>query len=390
MKSNKNAEPLRISAKAKTVAAIVILVAAIFAAAFSVSALSSTPVKVIPLAGGTAPTTTLKLTNGTPVVKGWNTTTVVMNLTAVRGGTDNDDRIRGVWYRLDTWNITAGNWKLGTWVNYTVANKTVDITTQGTVRINYNSSDYLDDETTKIQTIYVDTVGPETTATITAGTAGANGWYKTKVNITLAANNDTSKIVNMSGLNSTTYKIGSASSVTVTYVNQTDMAAGIKINVSAQGITKVNYSSKDNATNVVAANITIKIDNVAPTLTLPADASTLTALWFNWTATDASSGIDHYLVSVDGAAATTNTNGSIKLTGGAHEVNVTAIDVAGNQVTKSVNVTATAPAGGLDMTMILIIVVIIIIVIAVVAVMMMKKGKKGAVAEEAPAAEEKS
>jgi len=390
MKSKMNAEPLRISAKAKTIAVIAIFVAAIFAAAFSVSVLSSTPVKVIPLAGGTAPTTSMKLTNGTPVVKGWNTTKVVMNLTAARGGTDNDDRIRGIWYKLDAWNTTSAAWDLGTWVNYTKVNKTVNITTQGTVRINYNASDYLDNEATKLKTIFVDTVAPTATATVTTGTAASNGWYKSNVTVLITTTNDTLKYRNTSGLNSTSYKIGTGSAVTKIIKNETEKAAGVNITVSAQGSNNVTYWSSDNATNKVEKNLIVKIDSVAPVLSLPADASTLTDLWFNWTATDASSGIDHYMVSVDGATAVSNTNGSIKLTGGAHDVNVTAVDVAGNQATKSVNVTATAPAGGLDMTMIIIIVVIIVVVIALVAVMMMRKGKKGAVAEEAPAAEEKS
>jgi hypothetical protein len=387
MKNRKNA-------KIAAIAVMAIFIGAIFAAAWSIGAISALPVKVTPLAGGTDPVTTLKLLNGTPVVNGWNTTTVNMNLTAVRAGqVDNDDRIAGIWYRLDTWNKSAGAWVVGTWTNYSVTNLTRAINLNGTIRINYNASDHLDDETTQTKIVMIDMTAPTTTATITGGTAASNGWYKSQVNITLKADNDTDMIVNKSGLKSTTYQIGAVAAVTKTYVNQTDMAAGIAINVSAQGITLVNYSSKDNATNEALANVTVKIDSVAPTMTLPAAASTLTGMYFNWTGTDASSGIDHYLVSVNGAAATTvtpgtNGSGSVLLTvAGSNNVTVTAVDVAGNEVTQSVTVTATA-AATTDYTMYIIIIVIIVVVV-VVAVLMLRKGK-GKVAEAPAEAEEKS
>ena len=379
-----NAEPLRISAKAKSVAAVMTVIVAILAAAFSVSVCSSLPVGAHILSAGTPPVTTLEITNGT------------MNLTAAQNQTtpDDDDNVSGIWYSLDVWNTTSNAWDIGDWTNYTAAGGVNVTLPQGTVRINYNATDIgQENEITNTTIEEIDTVAPTASAAITSGTAASAGWYKSNVTVLISTTNDT--IVagyhrNSSGLNSTSYKIGTGSTVTTIIHNETERLAGVNMTVSAQGVNNVTYWSSDNATNKVAKNILVKIDSVAPTLTLPTDGSTLTALWFNWTGADASSGIAKYTVSIDGAAAVNNTNGSIKLTGGSHNVTVTAIDVAGNSVSKSVTVTATAPAGGIDMMLIIIIVVVIVVVIAVVAVMMMKKGKKGAVAEEAPAAEEKS
>lgn len=372
------------------IAMMAMFIGAIFAAACSVGVLSALP--ITPLSTSTPPVTTMKLMNGTPVVNGWNTTAVKMNLTAVPGDVDANDAIKGIWYRIDTYNNFTNAWVTGSWVNYSTSGKNVTIKTNATIKINFNASDYLENEVTQTKILNIDMRAPVTTATITAGTAGDNGWYKSKVNFTVKADNLVE--VNQSGLLNTKYKIGAAALATVTYVNMTDMAAGKKLNVSAQGSTLVEFYSTDNASNVeVTKNITIKIDSVAPTLALTqTNGSTITTRNITWTATDATSGVDHYLVSVDGGAAVTvagTANGTelaASITNAQHNITVTAVDAAGNSVSKTVTLTVNIAAVGTDYTM-YIIIIVVIIVIVVVAVLMMRRGKGKAA--EAPATEEK-
>jgi hypothetical protein len=332
--------------------------------------------------------------NGTPMGGVWNTTAVKINLTSVRGDAFNN--VTGIWYKLDIWN--NGTWVAQkAWTNYSVSGKNVSIATNGTIRISYNATVYnftskgYFNETTKLKTLYIDMNAPTMDAPVLVGTAGNLGWYKSAVNVTLKASNDSAKWwLNSSGLKSTTYKIGTAAANVTTYVNMTDMAAGVKFVVSAQGTTSVNYSSMDNASLMVegATNLSIKIDSVAPT-TDAADAA-ITTENYTFTAADATSGVAS--VAVDGTAVTA-VNGTYKvvLTDGSHTLNITVTDVAGNVLTKSVtvNVTLTPAVVESDNTMLYIIIIVIIVVVVVVVAVMMMRGKKGKAAE-APAADEKS
>jgi len=381
MKNGKNT-------KMFAIAMMAVFIGAIFASAWSASVLSTSPVKVITLAVGKDPSTTLKLSEGLPSVGGWNTTKVNVTLTTVRAAqVDNDDRIQGVWYQFEKWNVSTGAWAvIKPWTNYTIVNNTISIWTNGTIRISYNATDKGGDtEVTNTTIVKIDMSAPTMTAPVLTGTTGNFGWYKSQVNITLKAN-DTDKWINSSGLKNTVYSIGSAAAVNKTYVNQTEMAAGVTFDVSAQGTTLVNYSSSDNASNEVKKNLTVKIDSVAPTMTLPGAA--LKTKYFNFTATDATSTVSTVTVSIDGAAATTVTGASgaysiNTLTAGTYNVTVTVTDVAGNSASETVKVTVTLDTAT-DYTMYIIIIVIIVVVVVVV-VLMMRKGKGKAADVDVPA-----
>jgi len=382
----------KMRSKIVAVAMIAIFVSAIFAAA---SVQSASPVKVTTQAYATPPTTTLKLMNGT-YVNGWNTTVVNMNLTAVKGTAL--DVVKGIWYKLDIYNVTTKAWDaLKPLTNYTKtegkSGKNVSIWTNGTIRISYNATVWnatqagLYNETAKLKTINVDMNAPTMVTPVLTGTAGTLNWYKSNVSILLTPSNDTAKWwINNSGLKNTVYTIGPAAAVTKTWANKSEAAAGVNFTVSVQGTTLVNYSSSDNASNEVKANVTVKIDSVAPTTT--AANAAVTVAYYTFTATDVSSGVATVVVNGTTVTAVAGVY-NVSVTDGENTLVINITDVAGNVLSKTVTINATiAVDNTTDYTMYIIIIVVIVVVVVVVAVLMMRKGKGKAA--EAPAAEEKS
>ena len=167
-----------------------------------------------------------------------------------------------------------------------------------------------------------DVISPETTAAVTAGTEGTNGWYTSAVTIDLSATD------NSTGVFATYYSLDSG----------TTWATGTSVVVpaSAQGTTTVYFRSLDNAGNIEAVqSITVMIDTAAPTVTVvenfttgPTDSTGATVDFSN-IASDTISGLfslvldpasDHFLV-------------------GTNTVTYTATDNAGNSTTGTFTVT---------------------------------------------------
>jgi len=107
----------------------------------------------------------------------------------------------------------------------------------------------------------------------------------------------------------------------------------------------------DRAGNAVTASVTATVDVSPPTLAIssPTAAAFIRShsVIVTWTAGDATSGIDHYLVSLDGGSAQTvvGTATSYTFAGtsdGSHTIVVTAVDRAGNTHPASVTVTVDA------------------------------------------------
>jgi len=102
----------------------------------------------------------------------------------------------------------------------------------------------------------IDTASPSSSASVTAGTEGSNGWYKSDVTVTITAskNNGTIKQI--------VYSINSGSAVTVP-------GSTAVVNVTTEGSTTITFHSVDTVGNLEADNtFTVKIDKTAPTATL--------------------------------------------------------------------------------------------------------------------------
>jgi predicted RNA-binding protein with TRAM domain len=331
---------------------------------------------------GAPPQTTLAaLIPATPSgEQGWYKTDVSMNLTAIDFGTPSPVGVNTTEYRING----------GAWMNYSTTgmNVTIDqsgVNSTGFVRIDYRSWDH-DGNVEPFNTRYIkiDELAPTTTGTMTSGTAGSNGWFTSSmVGITLTA----ADAANGSGLNWTAYRNGTSGS----FIKFNYTVESVTLSYTGDGTRKIEVYSVDNATNVETnKNVSVNIDTVAPTLAITQANGTSFASatpGINWTAADATSGLDHFEVSIDGGAATT-VNGTelgtvlSSLTNGQHNVTVKAVDVAGNSMTKTVTITVSA--AGDNTLLILAIVAGIIIAAAIAATMMMmrRKGKGKDVSEE--------
>lgn len=363
-----------IRTKLFVVATTMVLLGAVFTA-MTLGIFGSAPVLATILGDGTAPTTTLTITpwvaqannhSGQWGHTAWYKQNVTMNLTATAGGAD---LLNNISYRING----------GAWVNYSVDGKNVTLNQtmvgpKGNVTIEYRATDKGGDvEAIRTNVTWIDTLAPTVSVVATVGTAGTNGWYTSAdVTVKLVAVDN----VKGSGVN-TTY-----------YTNGTEAIKAVKCNetlptlkMSGQGIHNLTAAAKDNATNnATVADLAVKIDSVAPILTLTNTSGTISEnkTTLAWTASDATSGIDHYEVKVGSGAFVPVGNvlsyQVTKLADGNNTVIVKAVDKAGNSVDKTIYLTVNKPAGS-DMTLILIIVAIIVVIVIVAVVMMKRKGK---------------
>ena len=171
------------------------------------------------------------------------------------------------------------------------------------------------------QSVSVDLTAPVTTAAVTVGTLGTNGWYTSAVTIGLSATD------NLSNVAATYYSLNGG----------TTWAAGTSVAVSAQGTTTVSYYSVDYAGNTEAiGNYAVKIDTVAPTVTAPNittgpnEATGARVFYTGASASDQTS---------DVSSLTFNPPSGSHFLVGTTTVNYTAIDNAGNSSQGSFTVT---------------------------------------------------
>jgi hypothetical protein len=164
----------------------------------------------------------------------------------------------------------------GGWQSYTLP---ITITIPGTTTVVYHSAD-LASNVEDIQTITVkayttDTVAPTTVVEVSP--QDTNGWHRSRVTLTLAAQDD------YSGVDYTLYRMNSGGWKTYT----------VPITVTAQGTTTLAYYSVDVEGNVEEVQtITIRIDLAAPSSVANTphllDSSPITVTWI---ATDTLSGV---------------------------------------------------------------------------------------------------
>src|SRR5207249_2750315 len=137
----------------------------------------------------------------------------------------------------------------------------------------------------------------------------------------------------------------------------------------------------DLAGNTILVSATVTVDTAAPIASLTAPTSGQLfgtgSVQLTWTASDATSGIDHVEIRVDGGTAQTVSAGATTyalsgLSDGTHTVNVTVVDKAGHSSSKSVTfrvdtsfVSPSGPYGIVGLTSI-----IVLIVVALLAVLL--------------------
>jgi len=211
---------------------------------------------------------------------------------------------------------------------------------------------------------------PPTTTVSLSGTSGADGWNRSSVTVSLKA------IDSDSGVNATFYRIGTSGSW---------LKYSYPLVFSSDGNYTVQFYSRDSSgNNETVRNIIFKIDRTAPTLTINQTAgleATVDHVLISWNGSDATSGIDHFEVSIDGGAfVSVGTNMSHNFSGladGTHNITIRAIDVAGNEVDRTIQVTVQTIASGAgtsgDLMLYGAIVTITVIILATIFIMMRKK-----------------
>jgi len=179
-----------------------------------------------------------------------------------------------------------------------------------------------------------DTTAP-TTAVSLAGTAGANGWFKSSVTVTLHARDDEDG----TGVAFVEYSLngGGWQRYTAPFM------------VAAQGSTTVRARATDRAGNAENpwASSTFKIDSVGPALSLSSPGATeyphTASVQVSFAASDALSGLANVAADLDGVAMTNGQTIQLLTLGlGTHILTVSASDRAGNSSATGVGFTVVA------------------------------------------------
>jgi large repetitive protein len=181
-------------------------------------------------------------------------------------------------------------------------------------------TDKAGNQTTKtVSGLHIDRTRPMTTASVPDSTF-PSGWYAAPVTVTLSATD------NLSGLDTTYYSIDGGSAQT--YGPPFQVGKGVHI---------MTFWSRDLAGNVedrAGNSMTLKVDNIAPSITGTATSSSNANGWYNgpvtvhFTCSDAETGIAPVAGCPDDVTLTSE--------GATQYVNGTAVDAAGNTATTSV------------------------------------------------------
>ena len=164
---------------------------------------------------------------------------------------------------------------------------------------------------------------PSLSSSITAGTAGLNGWYISPVTITASASDA------ISGLASVQYSVDGGA-----------WQAGSSVIVSSDGTHTIAFRASDNAGNTSSTSNTVKIGQTKPTLTLTVSGTNGLNGWYvspvkvTASTSDATSGIASTQYSVDGSAWQSGNSVTVSTDGG-HAVEFRTTDNAGNTTTDS-------------------------------------------------------
>lgn len=194
------------------------------------------PAPIPPAQADPPPVTTLSYTGGTPGLDDWLVTPVLITLTAAD---PLGEELAGIAYRLDA----------GSWVTYTVPFGLPE----GPTSLSYRATDVSGGvETPQTRLFKLDTAAPASAVGL-EGTAGAAGWYRSPVTVTLTVSDATS------GPAAIHWREAGPSWQTYT----------VPFVVAGEGAHLLEVQAADVAGNLEAAQaVTVPIDTAAPQSTL--------------------------------------------------------------------------------------------------------------------------
>ena len=255
------------------------------------------------------PMTSVDIT-GLQSPSGWYSSDVNVSLS-------NNDQTSGV--ASSYYSIDGGDWE-----TYTAQ---FNLTEEGTHAIEYYSRDNAgNSEEHRTVQVEIDRTGP-VTEVLTAGGVGTNGWFDGPVTIDLEANDS------LSGLDKIYYRFGNGGFTEFTGTPYLE-----------DGLYTLECFSVDLAgNNGTHALLRLKIDATAPSIANVTSSfhATNSKVTISWTGDDGMSGIDHYVVIIDGNPPSYVGNLEevvLTLPDGTHTITIVAIDSAGNVATESTSV----------------------------------------------------
>jgi len=271
-------------------------------------------------------------------------------------------------------NFTRYRVNEGIWQNYSGA---INITSDGTYSVDYYSEDLVGNiESVRSTEVKIDRVPPSTEASC-IGTLGSDGWYISNVSLDVVASDS------VSGVNATFYRIGTSGSWS---------KYSSTLTLSSEGSSLLQFFSMDNASNnETVKSIVIKIDSIAPTLTIITANNTVFSsdqVEIAFDISDAVSGVYYYESSFDGFTPPSNTTldnltGTYsctvrtQLTEGTHYIVIRVVDKAGNvketRLDFKVHISGSLIVGVPDWLLFLVIIIGMATVLASVLLMRMKK-----------------
>ena len=177
-----------------------------------------------------------------------------------------------------------------------------------------------------------DTMTIDTTPPLLAITAPAGGGWLTAATVTVTWQGSDA----LSGLDR--YETGiDGGAFTSTGTGTSRVFAGL-----SEGGHDIAVRAYDGAGNLAVATVSFGVDTVAPTVAITAPGAggvfNVNSVTFEWTGSDATSGVDHYEVWVDGESPTTTTDTNVTvgaIADGAHTFHLAAVDRAGNRAEAS-------------------------------------------------------
>ncbi|MDZ7688624.1 MAG: S8 family serine peptidase [Halobacteriales archaeon] len=258
---------------------------------------------------------------------GWNQS-VTVSWDAVTDGGSGIDHYE---YQLDS---TTGSW------NNVGTDTSVTLTESGRHTVYVRAVDRAGNAgPTNSTEVQIDNLPPTTSASL-SGTAGDNGWFTSNVSVTLSATDQPTSDDN-SGVDTTQYSIDGGS-----------FTVGTSFMVTGDGTHPISFFSTDVAGNQESTNTReVKIDSQQPGEPAPtAPDGVLSNPTVSWDpVSDATSGVDHYQVSIDGGTWQDIGDTSYQdssLPDGTHTIGVRAVDTAGNigpSNSTQIDVDTTAP-----------------------------------------------
>src|SRR2546426_63296 len=258
----------------------------------------------------TAPSSSVQLA-GTQAVDGSYINSVDVTLTS----TDATSGIQSSQYRVDA----------GAWRSYA---SVFPVSGNGTHTVEYYGTDVAGNlETAKSSVVRISgsSFGPPVTVLQVTGSAGANGWYVSLVNVTLTATSPSGTAI------FTMYSVDGA--------GWTQYAQKF---ILPEGSHSLDYQSWDSAGFVEPrATTSIDVDLTPPTLGgSPSGVQTTPDVTITWTGSDTASGVARYEVSIDGGPTESvgmTTSLSRRWSDGDHTIRVTPSDTARKQEATVIN-----------------------------------------------------